>query len=414
VRVPPGQSLTILPGVEVLFQGYYKLIVDTAATLRAVGTAVDSIRFDALFIDSTSWHGIGFLSASDSCRLEYCLLTHSAEDDNGGAIYTSNSNPTICRNTISESLAWVGGGIYCMDSSPVINGNIISGSSAFGGGGIACEGGSPIIIHNTIIGNAALPLFQPGGGGGIYCYHSNASIIGNIVCGNSAGAFYDDPGRGGGIYCYESNPVIRNNTIIGNSAGDGINCYNSSPTLVNCIVWGNNSPRQIYQWGSSNLQATYCDIQDMLWPGQGNISVDPGFVDSANGDYHLQSTEGSFHGGSWLRDLFDSPCIDAGDPSSPFDLEPAPNGGRINMGFEGNTPEASLTAGPQHPIIMPTGANAVLRWNAVPGEGIQYNIYCDSSPDGAFTQLLGTTTDTSLVDAATDVKKFYVVTAERP
>ena len=36
-----------------------------------------------------------------------------------------------------------------------------------------------------------------------------------------------------------------------------------------------------------------------------------------------------------------SPCIDAGDPSSDYTLEPKPNGDRINMGAYGNTPQAS-------------------------------------------------------------------------
>jgi hypothetical protein len=36
-----------------------------------------------------------------------------------------------------------------------------------------------------------------------------------------------------------------------------------------------------------------------------------------------------------------SPCIDAGDPTQPVLEEPAPDGGRINMGAYGGTAEAS-------------------------------------------------------------------------
>jgi hypothetical protein len=32
-----------------------------------------------------------------------------------------------------------------------------------------------------------------------------------------------------------------------------------------------------------------------------------------------------------------------GDPNTAFSLESAPNGGRVNMGAYGNTPEASRT-----------------------------------------------------------------------
>jgi len=40
-----------------------------------------------------------------------------------------------------------------------------------------------------------------------------------------------------------------------------------------------------------------------------------------------------------------SPCIDAGDPMSDYNFEPEPDGGRINMGAYGNTPEATCKGG---------------------------------------------------------------------
>ncbi|MCD6373952.1 MAG: T9SS type A sorting domain-containing protein, partial [Caldisericaceae bacterium] len=42
-----------------------------------------------------------------------------------------------------------------------------------------------------------------------------------------------------------------------------------------------------------------------------------------------------------------SPTIDAGDPNDPFDLEPQPNGGRINQGTLGNTPLATPSLQPR-------------------------------------------------------------------
>ena len=45
----------------------------------------------------------------------------------------------------------------------------------------------------------------------------------------------------------------------------------------------------------------------------------------------------------WVIDDVTSLCIDAGDPSSDYSLEPDPNGGCINIGAFGNTAEASLS-----------------------------------------------------------------------
>ena len=99
-----------------------------------------------------------------------------------------------------------------------------------------------------------------------------------------------------------------------------------------------------YPGHPSKPVVTYCDIYGntggnyVNWPDQtgksGNISEDPLFADAAGGDFHQKSKGGRWNPrprpGSWTR--CSSPCIDAGDPTSPFALEPAPNGGRINMG----------------------------------------------------------------------------------
>jgi len=106
-----------------------------------------------------------------------------------------------------------------------------------------------------------------------------------------------------------------NVTISGNSAysyGGGIFCdWYSNPSLVNCILW-NDSPQEIYIFDGSGVNATYSDIQGG-WAGTGNINADPLFVDPANGDYHLSWTNYP------VQDSTMSPCIDAGDPNSPYD-----------------------------------------------------------------------------------------------
>jgi hypothetical protein len=79
--------------------------------------------------------------------------------------------------------------------------------------------------------------------------------------------------------------------------------------------------------------------------GQGNIDADPCFVDPDNDDYHLMSQAGRWDSNNqlWIQDNVTSPCIDAGDPMGPIGWEPFPNGGFVNMGAYGGTPEASKT-----------------------------------------------------------------------
>ena len=44
---------------------------------------------------------------------------------------------------------------------------------------------------------------------------------------------------------------------------------------------------------------------------------------------------------TWVQENVTGPCIDTGDPMSPIGLESFPNGGFVNMGAYGSTPEAS-------------------------------------------------------------------------
>lgn len=238
VRVPPGATLIIEPGVEVLFWSCCQFIVDNGATLLAVGTVNDSILFDEYW-ENNSWKGIRFLNASDSSRLEYCHLTNGhafGNEQSGGAIYINNSDLTILNCLINNCSAdGHGGAIFVNNSNPLLTENtIISNDADSHGGGICCSGGSPTISNNTINDNFAGEY-----GGGIQLWDSNANIIGNTINGNHAND------NGGGIrYCNASNPIISENTINGNSANDnggGIACINitSQNIISDNIINGN-------------------------------------------------------------------------------------------------------------------------------------------------------------------------------
>ena len=145
--------------------------------------------------------------------------------------------------------------------------------------------------------------------------------------------------------------------------------YHSSTDVANCIFW--NGGREIFnEDAGSTVTITYCDIkggraaihdpcEGVIW-GEGNVDVDPCFVDPGywhdngtpdkswddfwvDGDYHLKSQagRGDANEGRWTKDDVTSPCIDAGNPMSPIGREPFPNGGVINMGAYGGTQEAS-------------------------------------------------------------------------
>ena len=81
-------------------------------------------------------------------------------------------------------------------------------------------------------------------------------------------------------------------------------------------------------------------------------------------DFHLSSAAGSYHGGNWLADPGTSPAIDGGDLASAFALEAAANGSRVNLGFEGNTPEASHSSSRLIQLLTLTGGEKVRQGQA--------------------------------------------------
>jgi parallel beta-helix repeat protein len=80
-----------------------------------------------------------------------------------------------------------------------------------------------------------------------------------------------------------------------------------------------------------------------------------GMDQGADDDFHLMSTAGSWHGGAFTADPVTSPGIDAGDPADAFASEPSSNGGRLNLGFEGNTAQASKSPSPLVQVLSPNG-----------------------------------------------------------
>jgi hypothetical protein len=352
--------------------------------------------------------GFYFHSSEDANSvLEGFTITNGYTAASGGAIYCTDSSPTIrnCRIIGNSAVGFVsssGGGIKCTRSSAIISDCTIVNNVASGvwgsGGGINCNIGSPTIKNCVITGNSApsgggisssgSPVIEncqindnsADTGGGIFCSDGPAEISNCVISGNKALI-------GGGVHYYFNgyNPTITNCTIAGNWAtrytydydgGGGIYCDGANPTATNCIVWDNKAGRgsQILLRSSSTLELVYSDVEggeadifvssssSLSWD-TGNMTIDPLFANSGywdangtpgdssddfwvNGDYHLKSQAGRWNPNSqtWIFDGVTSRCIDAGNPGSPLGDESVDeNNTRVNMGAYGGTDQASKT-----------------------------------------------------------------------
>ena len=258
--------------------------------------------------------------------------------------FSNGSSPTLTSNVIRGNTAVQGGGVYCGSDSPILTGNTISGNVATNGGGVCfSDSWTPRLSNNVIVGNTASK------GGGVYCWWTTSLVLTNeTISGNSAD-------YGGGVYRgHISAMSIKNSIVSGNAKGGGV------------YVDVDTDPR-------SSLEVVYCDFYGntggnyVNWPSQagknGNISKNPLFAYAIKGDFHEKSKGGRWNPvtRTWVKDTVQSPCIDKGKPASPFALEPAPNGGRINMGAYGNTAQASKSApvAPVDGLVLTAAANSV-------------------------------------------------------
>jgi parallel beta-helix repeat protein len=295
-------------------------------------------------------------------EISYCLISQNAGQRGGGMLVSSGSIPHISHCTFTGNHGpYYGGGIAIQEagSHPVFDSCLISDNHAIQGGGIAIlSGGSCTLINSTISADTVTGASSTAKGGGIYVESPAGSlVIVNSTIDSCYGQYW-----GGGIYIQSAASVsIERSILDANKTDDrgcaihSVNCGNllidhcdvvnnygyfpiasgiylggaTALTLTNSIFRSQHGEHIIfyaytsaavsysdfYDWGSgvgpfggsppaglgalvqTNANGDSCDIYY-------NILMDPMFADFPGGNYYLTDS---------------SPCIDAGDPASPYD-----------------------------------------------------------------------------------------------
>lgn len=261
---------------------------------------------------------------------------------------------------------YMSGGQWSGDAQAI--GNVSYNNGGTGLVGERCYG----LIGNTIVSNSGDGLYSA------YATHMTRNVVSdnrghgitgwfgfiatnNLVVRNGANGNYWNINL-------SRDSVCRNNTIVGSN---GVYVADTGITVVNNIIWTRGADRVgIYVANpGGGVTSDYNDIhatdgalvgnwlgpraslaswQQVSLRDANSISIDPRFVDTAT-NFHLRSASGSYRGapftapggGSFVNDADVSFCIDAGDPAAGYAQEPAPNGGRIDLGAFGNNPDAS-------------------------------------------------------------------------
>jgi hypothetical protein len=321
--------------------------------------------------------GGGIYCMNSSPRIDRCDILWNTAAGSGGGIACENSNADILNCSIEYNDTFVdddridqhGGGIYikdCKGSGPEITRCFTQVNTArWSGGGIAVIDSNALIELCSIYDNHCWAS-----GGGIYSQgnpHSDPNTDPNrpnCRIQNTYIVFNWGYWSGGASSNYGSSMSFSNATITRNVASwswlvGGLEAYGGWADGNGVAVWDNigleqqsatagvSASAMVMEFGGLEMESfgvnpsmnfSYSNIQmfdsegfydpNAVWPGEGNINKDPLFVNPHRPPYdiHLQST---------------SPCINAGDPFADYSLEPALNGGRINIGAYGGTEEAT-------------------------------------------------------------------------
>ncbi len=348
-----------------------ELTGDSSGALIAIGNSVfeDNGRSEAVggavFVDRASLKvsrtafrnnqaekggAIAMYGEASTLAIEGCLFDGNVgHSDHGGAVYVSPKTGTIVRSTfrkneIGKTAGYGWGGAVIVFKGGSVNTKVDFAYNVFtdnlasvGGAVFVDEGATATMSHDLLYKNRSIleggfargaALYVDGTGKGA---SGGSTLIGDhlTVVDNA----YDPSGtrvnaRGGGVYL-ESN---------------------SKATFTNSIFWNNGPTPNEFFFGDGTCTVTVSNsIAPSACGGGASCSVGDNvtmpdeihFVDEAKDDYHEKSTAGHFSKGTWVNDSVTSPAVDKADPSAGADVEPAPNGGRANLGAYGRTVEAS-------------------------------------------------------------------------
>jgi hypothetical protein len=247
VIIPDGQTLTIAPGVNVIFQGSYQMFVQ--GRILAEGAVGDSITFTASN-QTNGWLGVRFDNTpltNDSSKFNFCKVVYAKNlnvlnNGNGGGIYINNFSKIAIKNSFFSNCLTLlsatgnnyGAAIYSTSNINILNCSFYNNQARIGGAvwlfpSNFSYGGSK--IENCTF------KYNSGGGGAISCHGTD--ILNCIISNNSSGE------DGAGINIGGRTRVL-NNTISYNNAGregGGIDAPDASDAIIMNNILSNNTSK---------------------------------------------------------------------------------------------------------------------------------------------------------------------------
>ncbi|HEV8292420.1 MAG TPA: right-handed parallel beta-helix repeat-containing protein, partial [Tepidisphaeraceae bacterium] len=327
---------------------------------------------------------------------------HSGTNDTG--IIVDGASSSASRNVVYNNFDGINatGGALVSENRSYHNSNfgiglnVVTGNSSNATRNVVYANNLGFIVGTGFSGQLANNLIYANNSAGVEMRGAafsggTAKLINNTI--------YQPVGDGVRLLGTSRNVELRNNILVVgaaraiNVAADSQQGFKSDYNLFRTTGAG-----RVGFWQGTD-RPTLASWQGAVFVDQNSLFQDPLFVDAdgvdnllgfassiADGnddDLHVQSQAGSFHGGALapisvdgglpvfvvateIVDVSQSPAIDRGDASDAFANEPTPNGGFINLGFEGNTNQASKSPASYMLVTVPDGGEAWLASQTFP------------------------------------------------
>lgn len=286
---------------------------------------------DCTFVDNTTTGSGGAIFSTNSpLTIETSTFLTNQSGNFGGALYhiaAGNLNLTHCAFTSNSAVR--GGAIYCENSSPKVTDCSFFGNTTIDSGGAFYALSGNLSIEKGVFRNN-----QSGVNGGALCAVAAAELgLTNCVFSSNTAAYdggglsmenmtaskmanclitYNSAQYGGGLANSGSNTAnLVHCTLNQNTAQIGAGIYNSNAgaALKNSIVYDFIIP-------GNSVTVSYSCVLNGLGTGNGNINLNPSFVDPDGPDGIPGTEDDNF------RLTSNSPCLDAADNTAiPTGLE---------------------------------------------------------------------------------------------
>ena len=234
----------------------------------AIGNAGNLNITNSTFTNNFSVHG-GAIDSTGNVTTSNSTFAYNTANNEGGAIYSTNSNLTITNSIFMNNTANDGGAIN-IRGNLTVNGSTFTKNIGITAGGAIEANNSYLNINNSTF-TFNMESFVLGGGGAIYNYNCTITVnnttftnntgyyggaiwnVGNLIVNNSTFTNNTANIEGGAIENY-NNANINFNRIIGNNASIG-SAINNKGGTVNATLnwWGSNSNPSNNVSGGANV-----------------------------------------------------------------------------------------------------------------------------------------------------------------